>query len=276
MISFVSLCARVRPRPLARLLCSQTHPHTRQIRNKYPDGCRKARSVFLGRFLDFFSSFFHFWKLCFVDVWECSCCCRFRGLLFFLFLFFGLVSLRGESGRRRKLELSAFFCIFSSAFLPPVWFSETLQNEGKRKWLEFCAYLAANFCCCCFSSSSCVVVFFLQTDRQTRRRSCCRCLMNFFVRLATISKYCGERNEEKRWKKSIGRRRKTVGLLCTIYLSLGVCCELLHDAISKLFLLILFRFSANFCSAFSWQTKSGNIIVIIIIVHAILSVIRFP
>jgi hypothetical protein len=116
--------------------------------------------------------------------------------------------------------------------------------------------------------------------------------MNFFVRLATISKYCGERNQDKRWKKSIGRRRKTVDLLCTIYLSLGVCCELLHDAISKLFLLILFRFSANLCSALSlqqtesilekedteWQRKSGNIIVIIIfiiIVHAILSVIRF-
>ncbi len=85
----------------------------------------------------------------------------------FGFLFFGLVSLRGESGRRRrKLELSAFFCIFSSAFLPSV-FRNFAKRRKESAWIFVLTllqiFVVAVFLLLLPSSSSSS----RQTDRQT-------------------------------------------------------------------------------------------------------------
>lgn len=55
----VLLRACASPRACASLVFANPPAHTRN-QEQSTDGRRKARSVFLGRFLDFISSFFHF------------------------------------------------------------------------------------------------------------------------------------------------------------------------------------------------------------------------
>jgi hypothetical protein len=171
MISFVSLCARVRPRALARLLCSQTHPHTHEKSGTKYGRSQEGEICLPWQILGFFfSSFLFIFKNCDLLMYEnVVLVADFVGFCFFCFLgWFHCEERVGGGGGGGSWSCLHFSAISVVHFCRRFGFQK-LCNTKEKKYLEFCAYLVADFCCCCF-----LFFFFcrrlLPPDRQTDRR----------------------------------------------------------------------------------------------------------